>query len=114
MRISDWSSDVCSSDLGDDDRPSGLNAPPRKMHETPRLRGVSFQESATWGATQCGLYINPDMLTMGGSRSFLGANWTISSTLTVIDTRQGRLSRVGRNPLRTRIREERGRRKRWV
>src|SRR3546814_9820884 len=75
MRISDWSSDVCSSDLpvGDDDRPSGLNAPPRKMHETPRLRGVSFQESEIWGATQCGLYTNPDMLTMGGSRSFLGA-----------------------------------------
>src|SRR3546814_2748666 len=60
MRISDWSSDVCSSDLpvGDDDRPSGLNAPPRKMHETPRLRGVSFQESEIWGATQCGLYTN--------------------------------------------------------
>src|SRR3546814_3910493 len=90
MRISDWSSDVCSSDLprgaerrrlpvGDDDRPSGLNAPPRKMHETPRLRGVSFQESEIWGATQCGLYTNPDMLTMGGSRSFLGAKWKISS-----------------------------------
>src|SRR3546814_17790105 len=74
MRISDWSSDVCSSDLpvGDDDRPSGLNAPPRKMHETPRLRGVSFQESEIWGATQCGLYTNPDMLTIGGSRSFVG------------------------------------------
>src|SRR3546814_7591408 len=90
MRISDWSSDVCSSDLpvGDDDRPSGLNAPPRKMHETPRLRGVSFQESEIWGATQCGLYTNPDMLTMGGSRSFLGAKWKISSTHTGIASRR--------------------------
>src|SRR3546814_11848171 len=96
MRISDWSSDVCSSDLpvGDDDRPSGLNAPPRKMHETPRLRGVSFQESEIWGATQCGLYTNPDMLTMGGSRSFLGAKWKISSTPTGIASRRWGMSRV--------------------
>src|SRR3546814_11703759 len=98
MRISDWSSDVCSSDLpvGDDDRPSGLNAPPRKMHETPRLRGVSFQESEIWGATQCGLYTNPDMLTMGGSRSFLGAKWKISSKPHGIESRRWCMSSVGR------------------
>src|SRR3546814_3837447 len=112
MRISDWSSDVCSSDLprraarrrlpvGDDDRPSGLNAPPRKMHETPRLRGVSFQESEIWGATQCGLYTNPDMLTMGGSRSFLGAKWKISSTPTGIASRRWGMSRVGRKTFLT-------------
>src|SRR3546814_11800935 len=71
------------------------------MHETPRLRGVSFQESEIWGATQCGLYTNPDMLTMGGSRSFLGAKWKISSTPTGIASRRWGMSRVGRKTFLT-------------
>src|SRR3546814_6982892 len=82
MRISDWSQ-TCA-----------LPISPRKMHETPRLRGVSFQESEIWGATQCGLYTNPDMLTMGGSRSFLGAKWKISSTPT---------GKIGRASCRERV-----------
>src|SRR3546814_2792484 len=75
------------------------------MHETPRLRGVSFQESEIWGATQCGLYTNPDMLTMGGSRSFLGAKWKISSTPTGIASRRWGMSRVGRKTFLTRSEE---------
>src|SRR3546814_9783724 len=39
MRISDWSSDVCSSDLHDDDDDDGPSAMPHEKARTPRIPG---------------------------------------------------------------------------
>src|SRR3546814_15670621 len=52
MRISDWSSDVCSSDLADTDAKLATSWQSGEI----RLDGVSFQELAiviknTWGVT---------------------------------------------------------------
>src|SRR3546814_2976876 len=51
MRISDWSSDVCSSDLADDDR-CGIDVAARKGAALARLAAVAAQIDAVGDAKQ--------------------------------------------------------------
>src|SRR3546814_10613816 len=52
MRISDWSSDVCSSDLGDREAETGTTA-------MPRLQGVATQERIAGRGDLVGCHADP-------------------------------------------------------
>src|SRR3546814_9089724 len=76
MRISDWSSDVCSSDLSAQE--AELRRCPRLHDEEQRVRAsrqTLMQEAAKWGYTRV-------RLDQSGSAQWLFASWKAEQAVT--------------------------------
>src|SRR3546814_14831141 len=99
MRISDWSSDVCSSDL-----PRLLSAQEAELRRCPRLhdeeqrvrasRQTLMQEAAKWGYTRV-------RLDQSGSAQWLFASWNAEQAVTREKRCRSEESRVGKECVST-------------
>src|SRR3546814_13780224 len=89
MRISDWSSDVCSSDLHADQQPGSCAGEPERRDDSQRDREVNHASAYTGaGFAEIGA-CRPTRCPSGGA-AFLAAQRPLDGQRTVLADRAGR------------------------